>query len=162
MARQDASLIYLNTKWLLRKDFCMIYLDNSATTKPHADVLKSFNQVSEKFYGNPSSIHELGAEAEQLQIRAREQVAHLLQINSNEVVFTSGGTEGNNLAIKGIALQHQKRGNHIITSAIEHPSVYETCKSLETLGFKVTYLPVNKQGLIKINELEQAITDETI
>jgi len=140
----------------------MIYLDNSATTKPNLDVLNSFYQVSENFFGNPSSIHALGAKVEQLQLRAREQISGLLQINPNEVVFTSGGTEGNNLAIKGIALQHQKRGNHIITSSIEHPSVYETCKSLETLGFKVTYLPVNKQGLIKINELEQAITDETI
>ncbi|MEI3612249.1 cysteine desulfurase family protein [Pseudogracilibacillus sp. SO30301A] len=140
----------------------MIYLDNSATTKPDPTVVASFKQVSERFFGNPSSIHEFGGEAEQLQNRAREQAANILHVKPSEIVFTSGGTEGNNLAIKGIALKHQKRGKHIITSAVEHASVYETCKSLEDLGFSITYLPVDSNGVIDIEQIEKAITDETI
>lgn len=140
----------------------MIYLDNSATTKPDPSVVQSFQQVAEKYFANPSSIHELGAEVEQLQIKAREQAANLLQVDPNEIVFTSGGTESNNLAIKGIALKYANRGKHIITSQIEHASVYETCKSLEEFGFRVTYLPVNEHGIVDVDALKAAITDETI
>ncbi|WP_138415279.1 cysteine desulfurase family protein [Aquibacillus sediminis] len=140
----------------------MIYLDNSATTKPYTEVLTSFEQVSQKFYGNPSSIHDLGIEAEKLFLKARKQAAQLLGITSNEIVFNSGGTEGNNTAIKGIALAHQNRGNHIITSQIEHPSVLEACRSLESLGFDITYLPVNKNGVVSVSDVEKAITDKTI
>src|SRR5690625_2070948 len=140
----------------------MIYLDNSATTEPNNEVLESFIKVSKAFFANPSSIHQLGGEVEQLQFKAREQAASLLGIDEKEVVFTSGGTEGNNLAIKGIALKHQGRGKHIITTAIEHSSVYKTCKNLESLGFQVTFLPVNRDGVIDIKQLEKAITDETI
>src|SRR5690625_3868025 len=111
----------------------MIYLDNSATTEPNDEVLKTYIKVSKAFFANPSSIHQLGGEVEQLQIKAREQAADLLGVHPKEVIFTSGGTEGNNFAIKGIAWQHQGRGKHIITTEIEHPSVYETCKSLELL-----------------------------
>lgn len=140
----------------------MIYLDNSATTKPDPSVVQSFLQVTEKFFGNPSSIHELGAEVEKLQTRAREQAANLLKVKPQEIIFTSGGTEGNNLAIKGIALKYMNRGKHIITTEIEHPSVYETCKSLQKFGFRVTFLPVNERGIIDVQQLEKAITDETI
>lgn len=140
----------------------MIYLDNSATTKPDPSVVQSFLQVTEKFFGNPSSIHELGAEVEKLQTRAREQAANLLQVKPQEIIFTSGGTEGNNLAIKGIALKYMNRGKHIITTEIEHPSVYETCKSLQKFGFRVTFLPVNERGIIDVQQLEKAITDDTI
>lgn len=140
----------------------MIYLDNSATTKPYPSVLASFQQVAEKYFANPSSIHSLGGETEKLLIMAREQIAQILQIHPEEVVFTSGGTEGNNLAIKGIALQHQNRGKHIITSQIEHPSVFDTCKNLEQLGFDITYLPVNQDGVISIDELKQSIRPDTI
>src|SRR5690625_1869009 len=140
----------------------MIYLDNSATTKPDPSVLNSFYKVSNQYFGNPSSIHELGGEVEKLHNRAREQAAQLLQVNTDEIVFTSGGTEGNNLAIKGIAWKHQQRGKHIITSSVEHSSVYETCKRLEELGFHITYLPVDQSGVINIEQLEQAITSETI
>lgn len=140
----------------------MIYLDNSATTVPDPSVLDSYNQVSKQYFANPSSIHHLGGEVELLQLRTREQAAKLLNISPYEVVFTSGGTEGNNLAIKGIALQYQSRGKHIITSAIEHPSVFEACIGLEALGFKVTYLPVNSQGVVSAKDVEAAITDETI
>lgn len=140
----------------------MIYLDNSATTKPHPTVLESYQQASQSFFANPSSIHTLGGEAEQLILRARKQTANLLGVTDEEIIFTSGGTEGNNIAIKGIALNHQNRGKHIITSEIEHSSVYETCKGLEKLGFEITYLPVNKKGVISIDDLTKSIRNDTI
>ncbi|WP_077299043.1 cysteine desulfurase family protein [Virgibacillus pantothenticus] len=140
----------------------MIYLDNSATTKPEASVLKSFEKVSTDFFANPSSIHPLGGESEKLLHQAKDQAATLLEVARSEIVFTSGGTEGNNLAIKGIALEHQHRGKHIITTAVEHASVYEACKSLEKLGFNITYLPVNQDGIINVNDLQAAIQDDTI
>lgn len=140
----------------------MIYLDNSATTKPDPSVLSSYQQAAESFFANPSSIHHLGGGAEELLFNAREQVSKLLGIKHEEVIFTAGGTEGNNLAIKGIALEHQNRGKHIITSQIEHPSVFDTCKSLERLGFEITYLPVDQNGVISIGDLEKAIRDDTI
>lgn len=140
----------------------MIYFDNSATTVPHSEVIDTYNKVVKDFFGNPSSLHILGAEAENLFIRARMQIADLLQVKSNEILFTSGGTEGNNLAIKGIALQYQNRGKHIITTEVEHASVYEACRSLEQLGFDITYLPVNQEGHIDVGMLEAAIRDDTI
>src|SRR5699024_7635529 len=140
----------------------MIYLDNSATTKPDPSAVKSFQQVSATYIGNPSSIHHLGGQAEKLLMSARDQVADLLAVHADEIIFTSGGTEGNNLAIKGIAFEHQDRGKHIITSKIEHPSVYDTCQQLESLGFTITYLPVDKHGVISVADVEQAITDDTI
>ncbi|GAB3065360.1 cysteine desulfurase family protein [Virgibacillus ainsalahensis] len=140
----------------------MIYLDNSATTKPDVSVLKSFEQVSTKFFANPSSIHQLGGTTEQLLTKAKKQAADILKVSPNEIVFTSGGTEGNNTAIKGIALEHMGRGKHIITSSIEHPSVEEACRSLELLGFEITYLPVDQNGVVSAAELEKAIKDDTI
>ncbi|AIF43188.1 cysteine desulfurase family protein [Virgibacillus sp. SK37] len=140
----------------------MIYLDNSATTIPDPSVIKSFEQASAQFFANPSSIHQLGGQSEQLLTKAKNQVASILDVTPSEVIFTSGGTEGNNTAIKGIALEHHKRGKHIITTEIEHPSVYDACKSLEDLGFDVTYLPVNKNGVISIEDLEAAIRKDTI
>lgn len=145
-----------------RREIKMIYLDNSATTVPHPSVLRSYEKVSENFFANPSSIHQLGGKAERLLSKAREQTANLLGVLNEEIIFTSGGTEGNNIAIKGIALNHLKRGKHIITSEVEHSSVYETCKGLEKLGFEVTYLPVNKHGIISIDDLKKAIRDDTI
>src|SRR5690625_340429 len=140
----------------------MIYLDNSATTQPYPSVIKSFQKVSENFFANPSSIHQLGGDAERLLIKAREQTADILQVSPEEIIFTSGGTEGNNLAIKGIAFNHQNRGKHIITSEIEHPSVHEACKGLESLGFEVTYLPVNKDGVVCVNDIKKSIREDTI
>lgn len=140
----------------------MIYLDNSATTKPYPEVIDSFGQVAGNWFGNPSSIHDVGMQAEQLQERARKQAADLLNVKPEEIIFTSGGTESNNTAIKGVALEYQQRGNHIITTQIEHPSVLETCQALERLGFEVTYLPVNEKGLISLEKLEASITDKTI
>ncbi len=140
----------------------MIYLDNSATTRPYKEVIDSFNKVSQAFFANPSSIHYLGGEVEQLLQKAKMQAAELLHVGHNELIFTSGGTESNNLAIKGIALQHQNRGKHIITSQVEHPSVLEACAALETIGFEVTYLPVTKYGRVNPSELESAIRPDTI
>lgn len=140
----------------------MIYFDNSATTLPHPEVIETYNKVAKNFFGNPSSLHILGAEAENLFIRSRMQIADLLQVKSNEIIFTSGGTEGNNLAIKGIALQYKNRGKHIITTEIEHASVYETCRSLENYGFDITYLPVNQDGHIDLDSFERAIREDTI
>src|SRR5690606_38275314 len=140
----------------------MIYLDNGATTKPHPEVLESFQKVSENYFANPSSIHELGGTVSDLQSEARKQIAQILGVEPEEIVFTSGGTEGNNLAIKGIVLEHQNRGKHIITSKVEHPSVYNTCKSLETLGFEVTYLPVNRHGIVDVEDVKQALRDDTV
>lgn len=140
----------------------MIYLDNSATTIPDPSVMKSFEQASTQYFANPSSIHQLGGHSEHLLTKAKNQVASILDVTPSEVIFTSGGTEGNNTAIKGIALEHRKRGKHIITTEIEHPSVYDACKSLEDLGFEVTYLPVNKNGVISIEDLKAAIRKDTI
>ncbi|PKR79292.1 cysteine desulfurase NifS [Halalkalibacillus sediminis] len=140
----------------------MIYLDNSATTKPSEDVLSTFSRVATDFYANPSSIHQLGGKSEQLLLEAKKQVASLLEIKENEIVFTSGGTESNNLAIKGIAREHKQRGNHIITSQVEHPSVLEACRYLESDGFEVTYLKVDHQGKISLNELKEALREDTI
>jgi cysteine desulfurase len=140
----------------------MIYLDNSATTKPFPEVIDSFVTVATKYFGNPSSLHELGRQAERLLQQSREQIARLLHVKPNEIIFTSGGTEANNMAIKGIALHYKSRGKHIITTAIEHPSVSEACKQLEELGFDVSYLPVNEKGFITIDDLVKTIRDDTI
>ena len=140
----------------------MIYLDNSATTKPHPSILQSYQQVSERYFANPSSIHQLGAEAEKLLLQAKTQAAQLFHVGQDEVIFTSGGTEGNNMAIKGIAMQHRQRGKHIITSEIEHPSVYEACQSLEAFGFDITYLPVDENGVVSVQDVSNAIRPETI
>ena len=140
----------------------MIYLDNSATTQPYEEAIDSFITVSKKYFGNPSSLHNLGSQAEGLLTKSREQLAKLLKVKPSEIIFTSGGTEGNNLAIKGIALQNRSRGNHIITTSIEHPSVTDACKHLEQFGFKVTYLPVNENGFASLHDLKEAINEETI
>jgi cysteine desulfurase len=140
----------------------MIYFDNSATTKPYKEVLDTFLKVNEDYFANPSSIHALGGRVETLVSKSRKQVAGLLNIKETEVFFTSGGTESNNLAIKGTALQYRNRGRHIITSEIEHPSVIEACEQLKELGFTITYLPVNPEGRVNAQDVLDAITEETI
>ncbi len=140
----------------------MIYFDNSATTMPYDEVLDSFMKVSKDYFGNPSSLHGIGAMAEKLLTQARQQVAQLLEVYENEIYFTSGGTEGNNLAIKGVAFAHQNRGKHIIISSIEHASVKQTCEQLAELGFEITILPVNKDGRVEVSSVEEAIKEETI
>ncbi|WP_369404987.1 cysteine desulfurase family protein [Piscibacillus salipiscarius] len=135
----------------------MIYLDNSATTKPAPEVLKSFQSVAMNYFANPSSIHEVGGEVEKLHQKARKQVANLLRVREDEIIFTSGGTESNNLALKGIAHAHLNRGNHIITTQIEHPAVLQVFQELENEGFEVTYLPVNSSGVINMDDLKKRL-----
>jgi cysteine desulfurase len=138
-----------------------IYLDNSATTPLYPEVLALMNQVQEHCFGNPSAMHEKGIEAEKMITAARRQVAHLLGVSDREVIFTSGGTEANNLAICGAARHNRKRGNHLITSVIEHPSVLNCFRYLEREGFEVTYLPVDHSGMINLEQLEHEITPAT-
>ncbi|WP_100373778.1 cysteine desulfurase family protein [Bacillus sp. FJAT-45037] len=140
----------------------MIYLDNSSTTRPHQEVLETYTKVSFDYFGNPSSLHTLGMEAEGLLSKARAAIASLLVVSAREILFTSGGTEGNNLAIKGTAYHKRSKGRHLITTEIEHASSYETYKELESDGFDVTYLPVDHEGRVSIEALEQAIRKETI
>ncbi|WP_209122112.1 cysteine desulfurase family protein [Alkalihalobacillus sp. BA299] len=140
----------------------MIYLDNSATTKPYKEVLETYVTVSEKYFGNPSSLHALGLDAEKVLTRSREVVAEILGVKAKEIIFTSGGTEGNNLAIKGIAHEHSTRGKHIITSVVEHASTYETFSELESKGFDVTYVPVNVLGKISVDDIKKAIRPDTV
>ena len=140
----------------------MIYFDNSATTKIYDDALTSYVQVSQKFFGNPSSLHQLGVDAHQVLTKARAQVASLLSVQPEEIFFTSGGTESNNWAIKGTALEKSVFGKHIITTKIEHPSVIQTCKQLERFGFEVTYLDVDSKGIVSIDQLKESLRKDTI
>ncbi|MBY6035177.1 cysteine desulfurase [Fictibacillus nanhaiensis] len=140
----------------------MIYLDNSATTKPYKEVLDTFVTVSEKYFANPSSLHAKGGEAEHLLTQARKSIAQLLEVAPTEIVFTSGGTEGNNIAIKGIAIQHQNRGKHLITTSVEHASSYESFQFLERQGFEISFLKVNEKGIVSLEELKKAIRPDTI
>ena len=140
----------------------MIYFDNAATTKIYDDALTSYVQVSQKFFGNPSSLHQLGVDAHQVLTKARSQVASLLSVQPEEIFFTSGGTESNNWAIKGTALEKSVFGKHIITTKIEHPSVLQTCKQLERFGFEVTYLDVDSKGLVNVEQLKESLRKETI
>ncbi|MBS4208746.1 cysteine desulfurase family protein [Bacillus sp. FJAT-50079] len=140
----------------------MIYFDNSATTKPYDDVLDTYVKVNRQFFGNPSSLHNFGGKSEQLLTRAREQIANLCNAKPAEIYFTSGGTEANNMAIKGAAMMHKGRGNHIISTVIEHPSVIESLEQLREQGFEVTYVPVDQQGRVSVADIEAALTDQTI
>jgi cysteine desulfurase len=140
----------------------MIYFDNSATTKPYPEVLDSFLKVSNEYYGNPSSLHGLGGRSEQLLTQARAQIANILKVNPSEIYFTSGGTESNNLAVKGTAFMHKNRGRHLITTKIEHPSISNAMEQLEQMGFDVTYLPVDPKGIVRVEDVEKAIRPDTI
>lgn len=140
----------------------MIYFDNSATTKVDSTVLDTYLKVSEQFYGNPSSLHLLGDAPAKLLAQSRVQIANSLNVEPQEIYFTSGGTEGDNWAIKGTALEKKRFGQHLITSTVEHPAVYETMKQLELFGWEVTYLPVDKKGLISPKDLKEAIREDTV
>ncbi|MGB6407596.1 MAG: cysteine desulfurase family protein [Planococcus donghaensis] len=138
----------------------MIYLDNSATTKPKKEVLDTFVKVNEQFYANPASLHELGNQAEDLLETARSQLKELLHME--KIIFTSGGTEANNLALIGTARNYQHRGKHIITSETEHPSVLKSVAALESEGFEITRLPVGNFGEINIDKLKNSLRNDTI
>ena len=139
-----------------------IYLDYNATTPHDPRVIEAMRPFFEEEFGNPSSSHFYGSKPKNAVIKAREQVASLLNCRPEEIVFTSGGTESNNFAIKGCAQAFPHKGNHIITSQIEHPAVVEVCRFLETTGFEITYLPIDEFGLVNVADLAAAIKEETI
>ncbi len=139
-----------------------IYMDNAATTSIYPDVLDSMLPYLKENYGNPSSIYSLGRESKKAIELAREKVAKAINANTNEIYFTSGGTESDNWAIKGVAFANESKGKHIITSNIEHHAVLHTCQYLEKCGFEITYLPVKSNGIIDIQDLKKAIRKDTI
>ena len=138
------------------------YFDNAATTKIKPEVLNAMIPYLSKEYGNPSSLYSIGRNAKRAIEDAREKVAKLINANKNEIYFTSCGSESDNTAIKGIAYRYKEKGNHIITSKIEHHAILESCKDLEKKGFKITYLNVDENGIVDLNELEESINDKTI
>lgn len=138
------------------------YLDNSATTRCMESVTETMVKVMREDYGNPSSLHTKGVEAEVYVRDARRFFAENLKVNEKEIYFTSGGTESNNLAIIGTAMANQRTGRHLITSSVEHASVLNTMKYLEEQGFRVTYLPVDQDGIVSLEALEDALCEETI
>jgi cysteine desulfurase len=139
-----------------------IYLDHSATTPVDYRVLEAMNPFFSKAYGNASSLHKFGQEAKKGMEESREKVADVIKAERSEIIFTSGGTEADNLAIKGICFANkEKKKNHIITSKIEHHAILHTCQWMEKNGFEVTYLPVNKYGLVNPDDVEQAIKKNT-
>ncbi|MFM5882425.1 cysteine desulfurase NifS [Methanobrevibacter gottschalkii] len=139
-----------------------MYLDNSATTQVSKEVFEEMKPYFREEFGNPSTLYKLGRESKKALDQARQRVANAINAKPEEIYFTSGGSESDNLAIKGIAFKLAKKGKHIITTEIEHPAVKRTLQFLESLDFKVTYLPVYENGIIKIDDLKEAITDETI
>ena len=138
------------------------YLDNSATTCVYQETADLVCDLMVNHYGNPSAMHQKGVEAEQYIRTAQETLAKILKVKEKEIFFTSGGTESDNWALVGTAMANRRTGNHIITSAIEHPAVSAPLAFLEEQGFRITRLPINKEGLVDVNELEEAITPETI
>ncbi len=139
-----------------------IYLDYNATTPHDPEVIAAMWPYLQEHFGNPSSSHEFGRETKQAVQIARSQVASLLNCQPDEIVFTGGGTESNNYAVQGIAFAQRHQGNHIITTQIEHPAVLEVCRFLESVGFEITYLPVDEYGGVKVEDVEKAIRSETI
>lgn len=139
-----------------------VYLDNSATTRCYDEVAALVSKVMCTDYGNPSSMHHKGVEAERYLRYARETLARLLKVNEKEILFTSGGTEADNIALIGTAMANHRRGRHLITTRMEHPAVLQTMAYLERQGFEVTYLPVDHEGRISLSDLERAIRKDTI
>lgn len=145
-----------------RESVEMIYLDNSATTQIEPSVLETYNKVNDMYFGNPSSLHDLGETTTGLLTQSRKLIASRLGVHSEEIFFTSGGTEGDNWVVKGTAFEKIAFGKHLITSAIEHPAVLESMKQLESMGWDVTYLPVNDEGVISLEALKESIKEETV
>ncbi|WP_218768344.1 cysteine desulfurase family protein [Streptococcus dysgalactiae] len=140
----------------------MIYFDNAATTIPYGEALRTYQEVATKIYGNPSSLHQLGTNASRILEASRKQIAGLLGVKTEEIFLTSGGTESDNWAIKGIAFEKAAFGKHIIVSAIEHPAVTESAKWLSSQGFKVSYAPVTAQGIVDVEALAELLRPDTI
>ena len=140
----------------------MTYLDYSATTPTSEEVLNTFLEVSRKYIGNPNSLHKLGVEANEIIKASTKQISNLLNIKESEIIYTSGASESNNMAIKGIALKYQNRGKHIITTEFEHSSIYGPLTYLQKQGFKVDFVKTDEFGRVDINNLKELLTDETI
>ncbi len=140
----------------------MIYLDYSATTPISYDVLDSYNKASREFMGNPNSIHSLGVKSKVLLNSATRQICDLLNIQENELIYTSGATEANNMAIKGVAFSYANKGKHIIVSKLEHPSIYKICEYLESLGYEISYVNNDREGLVDFEDLRNKIREDTI
>lgn len=139
-----------------------VYMDNAATTKLSPDVLNAMMPYLTDIYGNASSVHAFGREAREGVEHARNQVAAAINASPDEIFFTAGGTESDNMAIKGVAHKYAKKGKHIITTAIEHHAVLHTCEALEKEGYEVTYLPVDEDGLISVEQVRAAMRDDTL
>lgn len=139
-----------------------VYLDNGATTRPRNEVIEEMTNMLKYEYGNPSSLHRMGLDVEKRVNNSRSVVSRFLKVREDEVFFTSGGTESNNIAVQGIVNKYSKRGNHLITSKIEHPSVLNIFKKFEEEGYDVTYLNVDNNGMVKLDELENSINENTI
>jgi len=139
-----------------------IYLDYNATTPIDKKVAEAMQPYLTAYFGNPSSMHAYGIKTKQAVITARQQVAGLIRCQPEEIIFTSGGTESNNYAIKGAAYANRSKGNHIITSQVEHPAVVEVCRYLEKQGFEVTWLAVDEYGRVDVRDVEKAIRSTTI
>mgnify|MGYP001004007331 FL=1 len=139
----------------------MIYFDNSATTKPYPEALATYTEVASKIWGNPSSLHNLGSQATRILEASRKQIASLLGKKAEEIFFTSGGTEGDNWAIKGVAFEKAPYGKHMIVSAIEHPAVKESALWLQGQGFEVDIAPVDARGFVQVEELEKLLRPDT-
>lgn len=140
----------------------MLYLDNSSTTKIHKDVIKTMNDVMEKYWFNPSSLHEPGVQSEKVLKQSRKILSDFFGVVPEEIIFTSGGTESNNVFIRGVLEEYAPRGNHIITTKIEHPAVSEVIKTYQEKGWDVTWLDVNEEGIISLEDLEKALTSMTV
>ena len=140
----------------------MIYFDNAATTQVYPDVLKTYTEVASKIWGNPSSLHSLGSQASRILEASRKQIADLLGKKSSEIFFTSGGTEGDNWVIKGVAFERAHLGKHVIVSSIEHPAVKESALWLRSQGFEVDLAPVTRDGFVDVEKLEDLIRPDTI
>lgn len=140
----------------------MIYLDNGATTMVDDRVLDTFNKVCKNYPGNSNSLHSLGIKSKELEDYATEKISNLLGVKPSEIIYTSGASESNNTVLKGVASKYKNRGNHIITTYLEHSSVLETCKYLESKGFIIDYVKIKDNGLIDIDDLERLLTDNTI
>ncbi len=139
-----------------------VYLDNSATTRVFPQVAELMTKIMCEDYGNPSSLHKKGVEAEQYLREARETLARIMKVSEKEILFTSGGTESDNMALRGCVRANSRRGNHIITTQVEHPAILNTAAYLESEGYRVTYLPVDESGRIRLEDLNRAMTPETI
>ena len=139
----------------------MIYFDNSATTKPYPEALATYTEVATRIWGNPSSLHNLGSQATRILEASRKQIAELIGKKADEIYFTSGGTEGDNWILKGVAFEKAPFGKHIIVSDIEHPAIKESAVWLKTQGFEVDYAPVDARGFVKVDELARLLRPDT-